>query len=107
MTALTSSVGAAFLAVYYTKLTNLFASAEDLWEAVFSLIAALMIFVVCVTAVTTRVDPNSGVTMLQMDRAKAKWRVKLGEAFAERVGGAELADGHKPAGRGTKCALAC
>ena len=42
------SVGAAFLAVYYTKLTNLFASAEDLWEAVFSLIAALMIFVVCV-----------------------------------------------------------
>ena len=35
---------------------------------IFELIAALMIFVM-------------GITMLKMDRAKAKWRVKLQKAF--------------------------
>ena len=35
---------------------------------IFELIAAIMIFVM-------------GVTMLKMDRAKAKWRVKLQKAF--------------------------
>ena len=47
---------------------------------------------------------RSGVTMLQMDRAKAKWRVKLGEAFALKVNGADLTHAGNSSGRATKCA---
>lgn len=38
------------------------------YTGIFELIACIMIFVM-------------GVTMLRMDRAKAKWRVKLQKAF--------------------------
>ncbi|PSS22687.1 hypothetical protein PHLCEN_2v3007 [Hermanssonia centrifuga] len=63
------SVGAAFIAVWFTKAADLWAKSEELWEGIFELIACIMIFVM-------------GVTMLKMDRAKAKWRVKLQKAFA-------------------------
>ncbi|KAI0702859.1 Ftr1 protein [Cytidiella melzeri] len=62
------AIGAAFIAVWFTKASNLWANAEELWEGIFELIASLMIFVM-------------GITMLKMDRAKAKWRVKLQRAF--------------------------
>lgn len=81
------AIGAAFIAVWFTKASNLWAKSEELWEGmrlpvgvprgirlmtrstgVFELIACIMIFVM-------------GVTMLKMDRAKAKWRVKLQKAF--------------------------
>ncbi|KAF8588812.1 Ftr1 protein [Ramaria rubella] len=62
------SVGAAFIAVWFTQAADLWAKSEDLWEGVFSLIAAIIIFVM-------------GITMLKMDRAKAKWKVKLQRAF--------------------------
>lgn len=39
------------------------------YAGIFSLIASLIIFVM-------------GVTMLKMDRAKAKWRIKLQRAFS-------------------------
>jgi len=62
------AVGAAFLVVWFTEASNLWQKAELLWEGIFELIAALMIFVM-------------GITMLKMDRAKAKWRIKLQRAF--------------------------
>ncbi|KIP03391.1 iron permease FTR1 [Phlebiopsis gigantea 11061_1 CR5-6] len=62
------AIGAAFIAVWFTKASNLWAKSEELWEGIFELIACIMIFVM-------------GVTMLKMDRAKAKWRVKLQRAF--------------------------
>ncbi|KAK7434373.1 high-affinity iron permease [Stygiomarasmius scandens] len=62
------AVGAAFIAVWFTQAADLWAKSEELWEGVFELIASLMIFVM-------------GVTMLKMDRAKAKWRIKLQRAF--------------------------
>jgi high-affinity iron transporter len=62
------AVGAAFIAVWFAKASNLWKKSEKLWEGIFALIASILIFVI-------------GLTMLKMDRAKAKWRVKLQEAF--------------------------
>ncbi|KAF9456603.1 iron permease FTR1 [Collybia nuda] len=69
------AIGAAFIAVWFTKASDLWAKSEELWEGIFELIASLMIF-------------GMGITMLKMDRAKAKWRVKLQRAFdGKRVDG--------------------
>ncbi|KAG6872478.1 hypothetical protein C0995_009412 [Termitomyces sp. Mi166 len=62
------AIGAAFIAVWFTKASDLWAKSETLWEGIFELIACIMIFIM-------------GITMLKMDRAKAKWRVKLSRAF--------------------------
>ncbi|XP_006463615.1 hypothetical protein AGABI2DRAFT_40806, partial [Agaricus bisporus var. bisporus H97] len=62
------AIGAAFIAVWFTKASDLWAKAEDLWEGIFNVIASLMIFIM-------------GVTMLKIDSAKVKWRVKLEKAF--------------------------
>ncbi|VDB91672.1 unnamed protein product [Peniophora sp. CBMAI 1063] len=62
------AVGAAFIAVWFTQAADLWSKSEELWEGIFSLIASLIILVM-------------GVTMLKLDRAKAKWRVKLMHAF--------------------------
>lgn len=61
-----------FIAVWFTKVVDLFSSAEEIWEGVFNLIACILIFVM-------------GLTMLRMDRAKEKWRVKLADAFEGKV----------------------
>ncbi|POW00419.1 hypothetical protein PSTT_13155, partial [Puccinia striiformis] len=63
-------IGAGFLAVYYTKLTDIYGNAEELWEGIFSLIASGMIFVM-------------GITMMRIDRSKIKWRIKLSKAFEQ------------------------
>lgn len=68
---LSFALGAAFIAVWFTKASNLWSKAEKLWEGIFELIASLMIFVM-------------GITMLKLDRAKAKWRVKLQRAFSNQ-----------------------
>jgi high-affinity iron transporter len=65
------ALGAAFIAVWFTKASDLWSKAENLWEGIFELIASLMIFVM-------------GVTMLKLDRAKATWRVKLQRAFSDQ-----------------------
>ncbi|GLB39059.1 putative iron permease FTR1 family protein [Lyophyllum shimeji] len=62
------AIGAAFIAVWFTQASDLWAKSEALWEGIFDLIACIMIFVM-------------GITMLKMDRAKVKWRVKLTQAF--------------------------
>ncbi|THV04057.1 iron permease FTR1 [Dendrothele bispora CBS 962.96] len=70
------AIGAAFIAVWFTQAADLWAKSEELWEGIFELIASLMIFVM-------------GVTMLKMDRAKAKWRLKLQRAFDGTKGDGE------------------
>ncbi|RPD56938.1 iron permease FTR1 [Lentinus tigrinus ALCF2SS1-7] len=62
------AIGAAFIAVWFTQASDLWAKSEELWEGIFELVASLIIFVM-------------GISMLKMDRAKAKWRVKLQRAF--------------------------
>ncbi|KAJ3506455.1 hypothetical protein NLJ89_g6859 [Agrocybe chaxingu] len=62
------AVGAAFIAVWFTKASDLWSRSEELWEGIFELIACIVIFIM-------------GITMLKMDRAKAKWRIKLQRAF--------------------------
>ncbi|KAF5349294.1 hypothetical protein D9756_009367 [Leucocoprinus leucothites] len=62
------AIGAAFIAVWFTKASDLWSKSEELWEGIFNLIASLMIFVM-------------GISVLKMDRAKVKWRVKLTRAF--------------------------
>ncbi|BEI80659.1 hypothetical protein CcaverHIS002_0111880 [Cutaneotrichosporon cavernicola] len=52
------SIGAAFIAVFYIKLNDLWAKSEQLWEGIFSLIAAILIFVM-------------GIAFLKMDRLEA------------------------------------
>ena len=54
----------AFIAVFFTEASDLWAKTEELWEGIFSLIASLIILAM-------------GLTMLKLDRARVKWRVKL------------------------------
>ncbi|KAL0091080.1 high-affinity iron permease [Phycomyces blakesleeanus] len=61
-------IGAAFIAVWYTVLNDLWGSSEEIWEGVFSLIAGLMI-----TAM--------GLAMLRTERMQEKWKVKLAIAM--------------------------
>ncbi|TEB29986.1 Ftr1 protein [Coprinellus micaceus] len=73
-------IGAAFIAVWFTKATDLWEKSEELWEGIFNLLASLIIFVM-------------GVTMLKMDRAKAKWSVKVRRALKGRAFSGELSSG--------------
>ncbi|OCB87154.1 iron permease FTR1 [Sanghuangporus baumii] len=58
------AIGAAFIAIFFTEASDLWAKTEEVWEGVFSLIASLIILAM-------------GLTMLKLDRARVKWRVKL------------------------------
>ncbi|KIJ51821.1 hypothetical protein M422DRAFT_98998, partial [Sphaerobolus stellatus SS14] len=62
------AIGAAFIAVWFTQAADLWAKSENLWEGIFSLVACILIFVMA-------------LTMLKLDRAKTKWKVKLQNAF--------------------------
>ncbi|KAJ2713104.1 high-affinity iron permease [Coemansia spiralis] len=66
-----AAVGAAFIAVFYTLSDDLWSRAENLWEGIFSLIAAAMITVM-------------GLGMLRAGRMQDKWRGKLAAAMATR-----------------------
>ncbi|TFK41496.1 Ftr1 protein [Crucibulum laeve] len=73
------TIGAIFIALWFTKAKDLWAVSEEAWEGSFELVACLMIFVM-------------GVTMLKMDRAKVKWRLKLLKDFeGKTTGGAAKA----------------
>ncbi|KXN83070.1 Plasma membrane iron permease [Leucoagaricus sp. SymC.cos] len=74
------AIGAAFIAVWFTKANNLWSKSEQLWEGIFNLIASLMIFAM-------------GLSVLKMDRAKVKWRIKLTKAFNGNQADAEAATG--------------
>jgi high-affinity iron transporter len=62
------AIGSAFIAVWFTRTSDLWTNLEELWEGIFSLIASVLIFIV-------------GVTMPDMYKTGARWRVKLQEAF--------------------------
>ncbi|ORY91116.1 high-affinity iron permease [Syncephalastrum racemosum] len=64
-------IGAAFIAVFYTVLNNLWGSTEQIWEAVFCAIAAILI-----TAM--------GIAMLKTERMQEKWKVKLAKAIENK-----------------------
>jgi high-affinity iron transporter len=68
------AIGAAFIAVWFTKASDLWSKSEELWEGIFSIIASLMILAM-------------GLGVLRMDRAKAKWRVKIRRAFEGKGAG--------------------
>ncbi|BGP14690.1 hypothetical protein JCM10213_006230 [Rhodosporidiobolus nylandii] len=69
--AIAACIGAAFIAVFFTTLSNLYAKSEDLWEGIFSLIACVLIYVM-------------SLGMLRIDRSKVKWRQKFQAAFAKK-----------------------
>jgi len=62
------AIGATFIAIWFTKASDLYKKSEELWEGIFELIASIMIFIM-------------GISMLKLDRAKTKWRIKLQHAF--------------------------
>ncbi|PFH50517.1 hypothetical protein AMATHDRAFT_60938 [Amanita thiersii Skay4041] len=68
------AIGAAFIAVWFTQASNLWERSENLWEGIFQLVASIMIFVM-------------GISMLKLDRAKTKWRIKLRRAFNGKASG--------------------
>ncbi|PVG00320.1 iron permease FTR1 [Serendipita vermifera] len=80
------AIGAAFIAVWFTQVRDLFGTNEEIWEGVFNLVAAILIFII-------------GLAMLRMDTARARWRRKLEAAFLEK---SAKADGE---GRGVKWVL--
>ncbi|KAI9272917.1 high-affinity iron permease [Phascolomyces articulosus] len=65
------AIGAAFIAVWYTVLSNLWGSSEQIWEASFCLIA-----VVLITAM--------GLAMLKTERMQEEWKVKIAKAIESK-----------------------
>ncbi|CAO3626081.1 unnamed protein product [Cunninghamella blakesleeana] len=61
-------IGAAFIAVWYTVLNDIWGNSEDIWEGVFSLIAVIMITVM-------------GLAMLRANSLQEKWKIKLAKAM--------------------------
>lgn len=68
---------------FYTKLSDLWAKSEQLWEGIFSIIAAVLIYVM-------------GLAFLKMDRSRVKWRIKLAQAFDNKVTSTGLLEDEKP-----------
>lgn len=64
------AIGGAFIGVFYTLGRNIWASAEDLWEGIFSMVATIMITVM-------------GIAMLRINKMKEKWRVKIAQALVD------------------------
>ncbi|KAI9316825.1 iron permease FTR1/Fip1/EfeU [Dichotomocladium elegans] len=62
------AIGAAFIAVWYTVLRNLWGDSELIWEGVFSLVATIMITMM-------------GLAMLKTERMQEKWKTKLAKAM--------------------------
>ncbi|KAG1106280.1 hypothetical protein G6F42_016814 [Rhizopus arrhizus] len=65
------AIGAAFIAVWYTVLNDLWGNSEDIWEGCFSLVATIMITVM-------------GLAMLRTERMQEKWKIKLARAMEEK-----------------------
>ncbi|KAG8755297.1 high-affinity iron permease [Serendipita sp. 396] len=85
------AIGAAFIAVWFTQVRDLFGANEEVWEGVFNLIASILIFVM-------------GLTMLRIDTAKKRWRVKIEAAFAAKAN-SKLTETDKREGKGVKFVL--
>jgi len=57
-------IGGAFIGTYYRYGVDHFSASEDLWEGIFSLIAAIIITIM-------------GAALLRISKLQDKWRVKL------------------------------
>lgn len=77
------AIGGAFIAVFYTKLSDLWSKSEELWEGIFSIISAILIFVM-------------GLAFLKMDRSRVKWRIKLAQAFDDKIMSTGLLNDQNP-----------
>lgn len=90
------AVGAAFIAVFYTQVKDLYGASEDIWEGVFALVASIMIWVMA-------------LGFLRMDRSKLKWKIKLEKAFVKQqdklASAVDTNDGQVKRSLGTKYAL--
>ncbi|WPK27279.1 hypothetical protein PUMCH_004660 [Australozyma saopauloensis] len=64
-------IGAGMIGAFYALKKDLFAKYEDLWEAIFSLIASILITIM-------------GLAMLRINKMKEKWRVKLAQALVKK-----------------------
>lgn len=64
-------IGGAFIGVYYGLGKNLYSGSEDLWEGIFSLIAAVIITIM-------------GAALLRVSKLQDKWRVKLIQAVEKK-----------------------
>ncbi|GAA5852724.1 hypothetical protein JCM8547_002604 [Rhodosporidiobolus lusitaniae] len=85
-------IGAAFIAVFFTTLSDLWSKSEEIWEGVFAIIASIIIFVM-------------GLTMLRIDRSKLKWKAKLAGAFNGKVDQDSLTAKDKREARSSKWTL--
>ncbi|KAJ2846080.1 high-affinity iron permease [Coemansia brasiliensis] len=65
-------IGIVFIVIFYTLSDDLWSKAENLWEGIFCLIAALMISLM-------------GIGFLRSGRMQQKWRAKLGKAIEEHT----------------------
>ncbi|KAJ3187553.1 high-affinity iron permease [Irineochytrium annulatum] len=64
------AIGAAFIVVWFKYASNLWNSAEPLWEGIFSLIASLLMTIMA-------------IAFLKSDQLTAKWHRKLNKALAK------------------------
>ncbi|KAG8808438.1 high-affinity iron permease [Serendipita sp. 399] len=85
------AIGAAFIAIWFTQVRDLFGANEEIWEGVFNLVAAILIFIM-------------GLTMLRIDTAKSRWRRKIESAFVAKAS-QRLTETDKREGRGVKFIL--
>ncbi|CAK7563573.1 MAG: high-affinity iron permease [Sporothrix epigloea] len=63
-------IGGAFIGVFYGLQRDIWASAEELWEGIFYLIATVIITVM-------------GLALLRVNKMRDKWRVKIAHALIE------------------------
>ncbi|KAK6193286.1 hypothetical protein LQW54_012613 [Pestalotiopsis sp. IQ-011] len=64
-------IGAGMIGAFYALNKDLFATTEDIWEAVFSIIAVVIISLM-------------GAALLRVNKLQDKWRVKLSKALEEQ-----------------------
>jgi high-affinity iron transporter len=64
------AIGGGFIGAFYGLGKDIWSQSEDLWEGIFSLIAAIMITFV-------------GLALLRVNKMKEKWRLKIARAIIE------------------------
>ncbi|BGO97044.1 high-affinity iron permease [Rhodotorula toruloides] len=90
--AIAACIGAAFIAVFFTTLSDLWSKSEDLWEGIFCLIACVLIYIM-------------SLGMLRIDRSQIKWKAKFAAAFAPQEGDQKLTAHERKQGRRGKWSL--
>ncbi|BFZ56206.1 high-affinity iron permease [Savitreella phatthalungensis] len=71
-------LGGAFIGAFYSLQKDIWGKSEDLWEGIFSMIAAVLITIM-------------GLAMLRINRLRGKWQAKLAASFDARMEEVEAA----------------